>query len=106
ARVARKHRVEIAGDDAETLPERGNGKPRFAEPPKWGHTIPASERVVFQREQANQRRFARAVGTKDGGVLAGVDGKRHAIEYSRAASDDRGIGQFENWRGARHAGDR
>ena len=45
---------------------------------------------------ADERRLAGAVRADDGGVLAGVDGERQAVEDATVVLDDRRIGQFEN----------
>ena len=37
-----------------------------------------------------------AVGTDDGGVLAGVDRERQAVEDGTVVLDDGGVGEFED----------
>ena len=48
--------------------------------------------VLAAREQAQQRRLARAVGADEAGALAGVEGQREPVEEGRAVI---ALGQIE-----------
>src|ERR1043166_7656113 len=89
--------MKVSGDDAELRLEVENVPAALAEHEHGGRAVLMAQRTVVVREQADERRFAGAVGADDRGGLAGVNREREAGEDAPIALDDRRIPQLEDW---------
>src|SRR6185437_10039234 len=59
------------------------------------------QRVTFARDGFDQSRFSAAVGTEDGGMLAGADGEAEIAQGDVAAAHDGDMAKIDE-RGRRH----
>ena len=89
--------VQIGGDDAELRPQLEHVPAILAEDAdrRGERADSVGERVLLQREQLDEGRFAGAVGPEDRGVLADGDRQRERVEHARLAEHDRRVVEFE-----------
>ena len=91
--------MQIGRDDAELGSQLEDIPIAAAEDADRRRSVGRRQRAIFVREQPQQERFPGAVGADDGGVLAGADGQRQAIEDAATGLDDRRVDQLEDRRG-------
>ena len=88
--------MQIGRDDAELRSQLEDIPPVVAEHANRRRAVGRSERAVLVRQQPDEDRFPRAVGTDDGRVFAGGDGQREAVEDGAIVLDDGGVDEFQN----------